>query len=288
MGCGQVGRQLCKLLSYSNTEFIGVVKTQSSLDKLSQLNFQGSLLDLDIKQTLPSDVLLDANDIYYFAPPSNSDLCDHRIDYFLKLCETAIPRRIVYISTSGVYGDCNGEWVDETFPLAPITERAKRRAYAEQSLVKFCQTHHCEYNILRVGGIYGPERLPIERLKTVTVVCPEEAPYSNRIHALDLASVSMAAMTTETTNEIFNVADGHPTSMSDYFYQLADKAKLPRPPCVPLAQAEEKLSPGMLSFINESRRLSINKMKSILNVTLKFPTLELGLQDCFKSNAKNL
>ena len=288
IGCGQVGRQLCSLLSDSNDTFHCIVKSQSSLEKITQQKFSGLVFDLDAEQPFPDDISPSGSDLYYFAPPSNDDLCDHRIDHFLKLCETAIPRRIVYISTSGVYGDCSGKWVNEEYPISPITDRAKRRAYAEQSLISFCQKFKCEYNILRVGGIYGPERLPLERLKSITVVCPEEAPFSNRIHAFDLASVCLATMQSKTHDEIFNVSDGNPTSMTDYFYQLADMANLPRPPCVPLSEAASKLSPGMLSFINESRRLCTDKLNSMIDVTVKFPTLDLGLKDCFKSVAKDV
>lgn len=221
-------------------------------------------------------------DIYYFAPPHSADDKDIRIDHFLRLCQTKTPRRIVYISTSGVYGNCHGDWVDETRPLAPVTARAKRRVYAEQSLLSFCRQYHSEYMILRVGGIYGPERLPINRLKDTKVICLDEAPYSNRIHISDLANICQAAMQGKSKNEVINVTDGHPSSMTDYFYQIADRAGLPRPECVPMSQAKEKLSPGMLSFINESRRLSTEKMRALLNVNLQFPTLKLGLEDCFK------
>ena len=287
-GCGQVGRQLCHLLSNERETFSCLVKTQLSLDRLTRLNYPALLFDLDTHPSLPENFSLEKSNVYYFIPPGDTDSSDHRIDYFLSLCRKQIPRRIVYISTSGVYGDCKGEWVSEDHPVCPITVRAKRRLYAEESLKQFCLESGCEFNILRVGGIYGPERLPLERLKTVTVICPDEAPYSNRIHAQDLARACLAAMKTSTHGEIFNVADGHPTSMSDYFYQLADMANLPRPPCVPLSQASEKLSPAMLSFINESRRLSTDKIKSTLNFSPEFPTLESGLKDCFKSLSKEL
>ena len=287
-GCGQVGRQLAPLLADRQEAFTCLVKTQPSLDRLSQQGYPALMYDLDTGSPLPETISLANKDVYYFVPPGNSDLSHPRIDHFLAMCSEQVPRRIVYISTSGVYGDCKGAWVDEDHPVCPITERAKRRLYAEESLIQFCCETGCEYNILRVGGIYGPERLPLARLQAIIVVCPEEAPYSNRIHALDLARACLAAMNSTTHGEIFNVADGHPTSMSDYFYQLADMANLPRPSCVPLAQASEKLSPGMLSFINESRRLSTDKLKSVLNFSPLFPSLESGLKDCFKSVAKEL
>ena len=100
------------------------------------------------------------------------DHSDHRIDHFLSLCAASPPGKIVYISTSGVYGDCGGRWVDESQPLAPISDRAKRRVYAEKALTTFCQQHATDYVILRVGGIYGPERLPIHRLSDITGCMP--------------------------------------------------------------------------------------------------------------------
>ena len=136
--------------------------------------------------------------------------------------------------------------------------------------------------ILRVGGIYGPERLPLTRLRTIKVIDPEQAPYSNRIHIFDLAQVCLKAMQASGHNHVFNVADQMPTSMSDYFMKLADFAGLPAPECVPLADAHRELSPAMLSFINESRRMRTDKMTEILQIELTFPNLQSGLTDCFE------
>jgi nucleoside-diphosphate-sugar epimerase len=128
---------------------------------------------------------------------------------------------------------------------------------------------------LRVGGIYAIDRLPVARIKKgLTVICPEEAPWSNRIHADDLATVCIAAAEKGEAGEIFNAADGHPSSMSDYFFKVADYLGLERPPCVPLSDADEKLTPAMLSFVRESRRLDITKIKERLGVELTYPSLE--------------
>ena len=281
IGCGYLGRTLSRILidQYQSVP-IGVVKSRENLDRLSSLGVISKKYDLD----KPNEELINCEgcDVYYFAPPGSIDDKDHRIKHFLEHCQSRVPRRVVYISTSGVYGDCGGAWVDEFKSPAPITTRAKRRLDAEQTLVRFCQQFNCEYMILRVGGIYGGERLPINRLKETKVICPQEAPFSNRIHIDDLAKICYVAMHSKVKNEIFNVADGHPSSMTDYFYQIADLSGLPRPECVPMSEAREKLSPGMFSFVNESRRLSIEKMKSLLKVTLQFPTLKSGLEDCFK------
>ena len=281
IGCGYLGRTLSQLLiDRDHISPIGVVKTRPSYERMLDIGAHALLCDLD--QAGSGKIDTTGRDVYYFAPPDSVDEADHRVDRFLQSCSLNSPRRLLYISTSGVYGDCDGEWVNESRALAPITTRAKRRVYAEQAVIHFCQQFNCDYMILRVGGIYGAERLPISRLKDIKVICPQEAPFSNRIHIGDLANICHSAMQSELKNEIFNVADGHPTSMTDYFYRIADLAGLPRPECVPMSQAKETLSPGMYSFVNESRRLLIDKMQSQLQVTLQFPTLKLGLEDCFK------
>ena len=289
IGCGFLGRHLATKLQEQHLSPTCVVQSQSSHQNLVKQNLHAVICDLDYPLSNCSELDLTGKQIYYFAPPSNIDNDDHRIDNFLDRCKTNPPGKIVYISTSGVYGDCQGNWVTEESPLAPISTRAKRRVYAEKSLIKYCYRHDCDYIILRVGGIYGPGRLPIDRLKNITVICPKEAPHSNRIHVVDLASVCFSAMSNNIQNEVINVSDGHSTSMSDYYYKIADFAGLPRPPCVPMSEAQNKLSAGMLSFINESRRLSTKKMSRLLDIEFQFPTLEIGLDDCFKNSAlKNL
>jgi len=284
IGCGYLGRYLAKLLLNQQQSPNCVVQSQSSYDQLINQQLDCTIYDLDHLNNASVTFALAGSQIYYLAPPSNIDDKDHRIDNFLELCAANPPSKIVYISTSGVYGDCQGDWATEETPVAPISIRAKRRVYAEKALRNYCRQHGSNYIILRVGGIYGPKRLPIERLKDITVICPEQAPHSNRIHVADLASACYSAMTNNIQNEVINVADGHSTSMTDYYYKIADFAGLPRPTCVPMSQAEEKLSTGMLSFINESRRLSTAKMNNLLKIEIQFPTLELGLEDCFKKS----
>lgn len=282
IGCGYVGKTLAKQLMDKQLRPSCIVTSESSLVQLHKLQLEASIYNLDQannEQSLPD---CSKREVYYFAPPSTVDEQDHRIKKFLSVCKHQPPRRIVYISTSGVYGDCGGQWVNENQPTCPITPRAKRRLDAEQSLLAFCRETECEYIILRVGGIYGKERLPIHRLKDIKVINEDEAPYSNRIHVEDLARVCLAAMQTEVSNEIFNTADGNPTSMSDYYNSIADHAGLPRPTSVPLSQAKQQISAAMLSFINESRRLDISKLRSILKISPQLPTLEVGLKYCFQ------
>ncbi len=224
--------------------------------------------------------------VYYFAPPPQHGEIDSRLENFLAAIQTdALPKRFIYISTSGVYGDCGGGWVTETSPLKPSTGRSKRRLAAEQTLRHWAKQHHVASVILRVGGIYGPGKLPLQRLQQgMTILSRHVAPVSNRIHADDLARICQAAVNAPNQHNIYNICDNHASSMSDYFIRVAEHAGLPAPSEVGWQQAETALSPTMLSYLRESRRMDNSKMLNELQVTLTYPDLESGLKACFKSS----
>jgi nucleoside-diphosphate-sugar epimerase len=189
---------------------------------------------------------------------------------------------VVYVGTTGVYGDCHGEWVDETRRPAPTADRALRRWDAEQRLRAWSAATGGELVILRVAGIYACDRLPIARIESgQPVVSAAEAPWSNRIHAADLVDICVAAMERAPTGAVYNVCDGEPSTMTDYFLRVAAAAGLPAPPQIPLAEAPDKVSAGMLSYLRESRRLSNHKLVRELGVPLRYPNLEAGLAECF-------
>ncbi len=194
---------------------------------------------------------------------------------------TGHPKRLVYMSTTGVYGDCEGAWVDETRPPCPSVDRARRRWDAEQTLRGWSIRSGSELVILRVAGIYGSGRLPLERIRrALPLVREKESPFSNRIHAKDLVRVCIAAMDRGPGGAVYNVCDGSPSTMTDYFFQIADGAGLPRPPVISLEEAEGQLSPGMMSYMLESRRLSNRRLLEELGIELRFPNLAAGLRDC--------
>ena len=281
VGCGYVGIRLARLLITRGATPLGIVRSLDSVQRLQKFGIKAVVADLDDKNAL--DVLSSAcsnSRVFYFAPPPALGETDVRIKNFIDICDRVPPKRIVYISTSGVYGDCKGAWVNETRSPNPQTARAKRRWHAERSLMAWQEEKSVELVILRVGGIYGPGRLPLSRLAKTTLICPDEAPYSNRIHVDDLVQVCAAADRIARNGETFNVADGHPTTMTDYFYRVADLAGVPKPPCVPLKDAPQKLSPTMLSFVRESRRLDIAKLLRELNVEMRYSNLTDGLRSC--------
>jgi nucleoside-diphosphate-sugar epimerase len=273
VGFGDIGRRVAALWSGYGGEVAALVRTPGN-----RVDWQTVSGDLDYPETLgciscPRAIL------FHFAPPPPAGSIDTRTIHLLEALDEAPPRRIVYISTSGVYGDCQGDWVRESRPVCPENDRSRRRVDAEQQLAAFAQRHSLPLIVLRVPGIYGPGRLPLERLRRgEPVVCPEEAPWSNRIHAEDLAAIAVQAGKDNAPAGIYNASDDQPTSMTDYLYQLADRVGLPRPDCISLAEARQIFSPRMQEYLGESRRLDNRRMKTVLGVRLRYPTLATGLQ----------
>ncbi len=224
--------------------------------------------------------------IYYFAPPPNSGDDDPRlINLLANIDPLKQPSRFVYISTSGVYGDHKGKEVDENTPTRPQTKRSKRRLAAEQTIQRWGKQQQVDTVILRVGGIYGPNRLPTKRIEQgITVLRRDLSSPTNRIHADDLAQVCEAAAQAPSGHQIYNVCDMQPSSMSDYFFSIAQYAGLTPPREVDWQQAETEISPAMLSYLRESRRMNNNKMLNELNIKLQYPTLSDGLNSCFKNS----
>lgn len=280
VGCGGLGRRVAAYYSARGVLVTGLVRTPESAQRLAAEGIAVLCADLD-RPPLPPLPSAGAA-VCHFAPPPGQGVEDPRMGAVLAaLQRDGAPRRLVYVSTTGVYGDCAGAWVDETRPTHPTAERARRRLDAERQLQSWGRASGVEWVILRVAGIYGPGRLPLERLRQgLPLVCAEEAPFTNRIHEADLVQVCAAALERPVAGEIFNVSDGHPGTMAEYFDAVADLAGLPRPPKIPLAQAAAQLSPGMLSYQQESRRLDNRKLRERLGVVLRFPTLEQGLPGC--------
>lgn len=230
--------------------------------------------DLDEPQFSHLPEHIDA--VLYTAPPASKGVNDVRLFNFLSYLsdiESGL-QHVVYISTSGVYGDCDGAWVDETCPRHPQSERAVRRADAEMCLQVFAVTQGITLTILRAPGIYALERLPVERVKSgLPVLSSAEDAYSNHIHADDLAAICVAALQEPKGVTVLNASDDLPLKMGDWFARLARSLDCPAPPEVTRAELKELVSPMQWSFMRESRRLVNTKLKSCLNVQLKYPSV---------------
>ncbi|MCZ7565988.1 MAG: SDR family oxidoreductase [Burkholderiales bacterium] len=187
-------------------------------------------------------------------------------------------QRLVYVSTTGVYGDCGGAWIDETRPVNPQTDRARRRVDAERALIELGERTGASVSILRAPGIYAADRLPVERLARGTpALRPEDDVYTNHIHADDLARACVAALERGAPGRVYNVVDDSAMKMGEYFDLVAERAGLARPPRVARAEAARQLSPVALSFMTESRRIANRRMKEELAVVLRYPSVREGV-----------
>lgn len=280
-GCGYVGQRLAYHYLRRGSAVFGVVRSSTTAEVMLSQGVGALQADLD-HGPLPELPLQDAN-LFYFIPPPKTGETDTRVRRLIAdFKRQGNPRRVVYLSTTGVYGDCNGEWVNEERPANPKVSRAKRRWDAESCFRQWRNDTGGELIVLRVAGIYGPDKLPLERLrKGLPLVRKEESPWTNRIHIDDLVQACLAAMERGRNSEVYNVSDGSPGVMIDYFNLIAELAGLPYPPPISLAQAESQLSKGMLSYMRESRRVDSSKMRRELGISLIYPSMESGLPACF-------
>jgi len=278
VGCGDVGRRIAHRAQRRDEAVTALVRSAESAQRLTADGIRALAVDLDRPPQNPIGNG-EEREIFYFAPPAGDGAQDPRISNFLTALRPGPNPRIVYISTTGVYGDCQGAWVDETWPARPSVDRAKRRLDAEQRLLTWREQGHGAVVLLRVAGIYGPGKLPLARLqKQVPMITASDAPWTNRIHIDDLVAVCEAAMARGRDGTVYNVSDGTPGNMRDYFDRVADLYGIPRPPAISLDEAQRQLSPGMLSYLGESRRLDNRKMRTELGVELRYPDLESGLR----------
>ncbi len=282
VGCGDVGSRVAHACLARGDKVTGWVRTAASLERLRSLAAPVLRVDLDnAEMAIPG---VREQQLFYFAPPPAAGQEDSRVARLIQnFKESASPRRVVYLSTSGVYGDCGGAWVDESRAANPQVDRARRRLDAELRWQAWSRQTGGELVILRVAGIYGPGKLPVQRLQSgQPMVSEADSPITNHIHTLDLVQICLAAMQRGRSGEVYNVSDGHPGSMTGYFNQVADFLQLPRPPVITRQQAEQQLSPGMLSYLRESRRLSNGKLLNELGVVLRYPSLDAGLPACLE------
>ncbi len=287
VGCGDIGRRVARLWQQTSLPVTGLVRSNNSMQYLRQQNISPLLLDLDKS---PIDhapdpepgLVLDQALVYYFAPPPKTGEEDTRMAHFLQLLDSRRPpARLVYLSTSGVYGDQAGRLIDEETPPRPVAPRARRRYFAEQAVRQWGEAQQVPVIILRTGGIYGPGRLPLKRIRDqIPIIHEHLAPATNRIHADDLAPACVAAAQKGRAGRIYNISDGAQNNMTEYFNAIADYFDLPRPPTIDWDEAEKQLSPGMLSYLRESRQLDNRRMREELGVQLQYPNLLEGLASC--------
>jgi len=265
----------------SRYRLYGLVRDPTEIKKLRAIGVTPIIGDLDNPSTLRRLAGI-AEWMLHTAPPPASGHHDQRTANLLNALGKSgmVPQRIVYISTSGVYGNCDGALVPETRRPNPQTARAVRRADAENQLRRWGNSHGVSTCILRAPGIYAIDRLPVERLKkAMPALTQEEDSYTNHIHADDLARIALIGLTRAKRGRIYNTVDDCPMKMGDYFDLVAAHCKLPRPSRVSRAEALATLPAISLSFMNESRRLTNTRICEELRIKLRYSSVCDALAD---------
>jgi nucleoside-diphosphate-sugar epimerase len=274
IGCGDVG---LRLLPWVAARF-RVFALTSQPERAAELRAAGAipvLADLDRPESLARLRGL-AQYVVHLAPPRPEGERDFRTRNVTAILPEGA--HVVYVSTSGVYGDCGGALVDETRPVAPRNARARRRVDAERVLRAWAVRAHGRLAILRVPGIYAADRLPLKRLEQGTpALRAEDDVYTNHIHADDLARIVALALFRALPGRVYHASDDTRTKMGEYFDAVADAFGLTRPPRLPRAELEAAVSPVLLSFMSESRQLDNRRLKRELGVRLRWPQVQEAL-----------
>ncbi|MBC7717752.1 MAG: SDR family oxidoreductase [Pseudorhodobacter sp.] len=280
VGCGDVGLRVARQLR-ARYRVLALTSSQPRAQTLRDAGVVPLIGNLDHHETLfRLGSLADA--VLHLAPPPLSGCTDPRTANLLQcLARAGRVRRIVYGSTTGVYGDCSGALFDETRRVNPSTDRARRRVDAEAQLRQFGRAMRVTVTVLRIPGIYAGDREgghPRERLKRGSpVLAAEDDVFTNHIHADDLARACTAALTRGLPQRVLHACDDTDLKMGDYFDLAADLESVPRPRRISRAQAAQDLSPLLLSFMSESRRLTNHRLKTELKLKLRYPTVNTGL-----------
>lgn len=290
VGCGDIGLRTASQLGAPDSRRVRLLALTSSPGRVRLLRTCGLTPlagNLDEPRSLARLSGL-ATHVLHLAPPATESRSQVQDDLRTRalvrsLRRRSTPRALVYGSTTGVYGDCQGQRVDETRPLTPHTARAQRRVSAESSVRFFGRSSGTRTSILRIPGIYALDReggTPRERLvKGTPVLRTQDDVYTNHIQADDLARACLRALWMGRPQRALNICDDSELKMGDYFDLAADVMGLPRPPRIARSAARETLPLMLLSFMNESRRLENYRMKTELRLRLKYPQVHDGLKN---------
>lgn len=285
VGCGDVVRRVLPQLLRRWRVYVLVRRHDIELERPGLTQIIG---DLDQATTLRRLAGL-ADAVIHAAPPAASGAADPRTARLLASLgrRGSLPRSLVYISTTGVYGDCGGAWINETRVPNPRSERAQRRVDAERRLRAFGHRSGCRVTLLRAPGIYAADRLPLDRLRQGQPLLDEaEDIHTNHIHAEDLGRACLAALHLGRSNRAYNAVDDTDLTMGAWFDLLADRFQLPRGPRLSREEVEARVSPMQRSFMGESRRIRNDRLRKELGLRLRYPTVHDGIAAALAGNPR--
>jgi nucleoside-diphosphate-sugar epimerase len=283
VGFGDIGARVARLLRQSLPLFrdwpiSALIRDVRRVAEVTNMGVEPVMGDLNDPSSLQKIGAIAPTRLMHFAPPPSDGTTDTHTQHLLGALDASPPRQLIYISTTGVYGDCQGEWIDESAPLVPLTARAVRRVDAEHHLQTWCTARGVQLVVLRAPGIYAEDRLPTARIQSGTpALRAEDDVYSNHIHADDLTLACVAALAYARSG-VFNVVDDEPMRMADYFDLVADHFQLTRPPRITRAEAAQQIAAPLLSFMGESRRICNAAVRTELHWAPRYPSVAAFLQ----------
>ncbi|NDU85058.1 MAG: SDR family oxidoreductase [Ferrovum sp.] len=278
IGAGDIAQRILPLLKGEGSVF-ALCRTPENQGIWRSLGATPLMGDLDDPDSLRRLAGL-AHTVLHFAPPSTETREDHRTRHLINALARgrSLPQSLIYISTTGVYGSSGGNWLEESNPVRPQTLRAQRRVSAEHQLRAFGRRSGCRIVILRAPGIYAADRLPLDRLRRQDPL-PQNSPWTNHIHAFDLARAAQRAIFLGLPQRLYNAVDDQPLPLDEFYQQLALHYQLPLPPRLPLDQLIQQLNPFNLSFMMESRRIKNHRIKQELRLNWRYPDIGAFLKE---------
>ncbi len=277
VGCGDIALRLADKLK-GKYRIFGLSRSADSLSKIRDRGLVPILGDLDDRHSLHKISGI-SSDIVHLAPPSPTKTSDRRTRNLLTALQSAriLPQRLIYISTSGVYGDAKGDIVSEVTRVNPQTLRAKRRLDSERLVRSFGKNTGVKVSILRVSGIYSKDRLPKKRLaEGIPMINTKQDTFSNHIHVQDLVNTIAASLRKGDSGRCYNVSDNSCLKVGEYYDLVANFLGLKKPRRVTYEQARAEIPASVFSFIKESRILDNRRLRDELLRELSFPTVSDG------------
>ncbi|CZG70970.1 SDR family oxidoreductase [Legionella pneumophila serogroup 1] len=267
LGYGYCGYYLAQELLGHHQQVTVVSRQLKKELELSKLQHISHDLEYPFHWSEPDSI------IYYLIPPPSQGTCDTFLQQFLNQ-SSLNAKKIIYFGSSGVYGNHQGAWIDELSACIIDSPRQQRRLDAEQQWLAYCQQHNKELSLLRIAGIYGPNRIPVDAAKSkIPIIKPTEAPFTNHIFVKDLALIAYLLGQKQTTSAVYNVADGNPTHMGELQQTVANALGIESASYESFEQAWEKASPMKREFMRASKRLKIDMLKAALGEDIQFTSL---------------
>ena len=277
-GCGYIGGRVANLAKAAGDEVTCLVRSDIKAEQLASCGFDVVICSLDEPAEIPV-INISGKTLIYLVPPPGGGIYDQRARNFCEaISKSGPPDKIVYMSATSVYSVKDGSVVTECSETVPVSAMGKRRLDAEAVFKSYGASHGVPVVVLRVSGIYGPGRLPLTQIHGgQPLLLESESGPSNRIHADDLTDICLAAISKGKNGDIFNVSDGKPCSMTEYFNAVADALGVARQPQVSMEEARRVMTPLMLSYVSDSRVIDNALMRERLGVQLRYTSMIDGI-----------